>query len=212
MRKKNAENRNGGREGLSLVKEQREQIRTALIHAAVKLFREKGYEQVSVDDITKTVGVAKGTFYNYFGAKSDILIVWAEGLFRQLDYSALISPTATAAQNLHRVVDALLECAGREPELFKSALREIMSLYNSDRHARTPDLKPVIRRVLEQSADTKSVGDGSLTLKVNILKNALYMEMLNWYYSGKDGGGLREQLHDTVDICLYGILPREQGI
>ena len=197
---------------MSLVKEQREQIRTGIIDTAVALFIQKGYEQVSVDDITKTVGVAKGTFYNYFQAKSDILLLWVERLFRQVDYATLISPQDTAAQNLHRVVDAVLECAGREPELFKSALREVMNLYNGGWRSGMPDLKPVLKRVLEQSADIKGEDDGKLALKINILKNALYMEMLNWFYSGKESGGLKERLSDTVDICLYGILHHEDEV
>ncbi|SDO01627.1 TetR/AcrR family transcriptional regulator [Acetanaerobacterium elongatum] len=197
---------------MSLVKEQREQIRTGIIETAVELFKQKGYEQVSVDDITRTVGVAKGTFYNYFQAKSDILLIWIERLIRQVDCFALISPQDTAAQNLHRVVGALLKCAGREPELFKSALREVISLYSGGHKTGMPDIKPVLKRVLEQSSDIKGEDDGRLALKVNILKNALYMEMLNWYYCGKESSGLKERLNDTVDICLYGILHQDEGV
>ena len=191
---------------MSLIKEQREQIRTAIIDTAVALFIEKGYEQVSVDDITKTVGVAKGTFYNYFQAKSDILRVWVERLFRQLDYRALIRPDDTIAHNLHRTIAALLGQARVEPRLFKSALREVMAPHNIGEQAGGPDLKPLLQKVIEQSADYHLMGERNLDLKVNILKNALYMEMLGWFYSGMQPGGLKERLADTADICLYGIL------
>jgi AcrR family transcriptional regulator len=44
-----------------------------LILAACELVKEKGFEQVSVSDIVKKVGVAQGTFYYYFETKYDIL-------------------------------------------------------------------------------------------------------------------------------------------
>lgn len=44
-----------------------------LLDSAQQLFFEKGYQKTSVNDIIEKVGVAKGTFYHYFKAKSDLL-------------------------------------------------------------------------------------------------------------------------------------------
>lgn len=44
-----------------------------LFSAAYNLFIENGIEKTSIDDISKTAGVAKGTFYLYFNDKYDIL-------------------------------------------------------------------------------------------------------------------------------------------
>ncbi len=43
-----------------------------IIEAAKRLITEKGFEAVSVEDITRECGVAKGTFYTYFKRKEDI--------------------------------------------------------------------------------------------------------------------------------------------
>ncbi len=42
--------------------------------AAVKLFLEKGFDMVSIDDITSEAGTAKGTFYLYFNNKEHIIM------------------------------------------------------------------------------------------------------------------------------------------
>jgi AcrR family transcriptional regulator len=47
--------------------------RDELLDAALTLFLEYGYERTSVEHITTTVGVAKGTFYHYFASKQDLL-------------------------------------------------------------------------------------------------------------------------------------------
>ncbi|MBQ9267507.1 MAG: TetR/AcrR family transcriptional regulator [Clostridia bacterium] len=43
-----------------------------IFEAAMKLFAEKGYDATSVEEITATVGVAKGTLYYHFSSKEEI--------------------------------------------------------------------------------------------------------------------------------------------
>ena len=50
-----------------------EERRQELIVAAYELFRERGYDQVSVNDIVKKVGLAQGTFYYHFKGKYELL-------------------------------------------------------------------------------------------------------------------------------------------
>lgn len=54
--------------------QQKRQNRARLIEAALVLFSEEGYDQVTVDDITRRAGLAKGTFFNYFRSKADVLL------------------------------------------------------------------------------------------------------------------------------------------
>ncbi len=49
------------------------QTKTKIIEAAKTLIRENGIDNVSVDDITKLAGVAKGSYYVYFKKKEDIV-------------------------------------------------------------------------------------------------------------------------------------------
>ena len=43
-----------------------------IFEASMKLFAEKGYDLTSVEEITETVGVAKGTLYYHFSSKEEI--------------------------------------------------------------------------------------------------------------------------------------------
>ena len=43
-----------------------------IFETAMKLFAEKGYDATSIEDITATVGVAKGTLYYHFSSKEEI--------------------------------------------------------------------------------------------------------------------------------------------
>ncbi len=50
-----------------------ERTKAKLLASARKLISERGFDQVSVEDITKDSGVAKGTFYHYFKCKEDVV-------------------------------------------------------------------------------------------------------------------------------------------
>ena len=54
-----------------------------IVAAAFDLFREKGYDQVSVNDIVKKVGLAQGTFYYHFNSKYELLDAVVEYEMRQ---------------------------------------------------------------------------------------------------------------------------------
>jgi AcrR family transcriptional regulator len=48
-------------------------LRNRILKKAQVLFSEKGYENTSVNDIIKSLGVSKGAFYHYFTSKDEVL-------------------------------------------------------------------------------------------------------------------------------------------
>lgn len=55
-------------------REQAETTKAALFESAITLFNEKGYNSVTIEDIARRAGTAKGSFYTYFRTKGDIII------------------------------------------------------------------------------------------------------------------------------------------
>ena len=53
-----------------------------LYQAAISLVRERGYDDVSVSNVTHVTGIAKGTFFNYFPTKAHVL---SEALHRSVE-------------------------------------------------------------------------------------------------------------------------------
>jgi AcrR family transcriptional regulator len=50
-----------------------EQTRTAIIDAALRMFRERGYEATTMRAIAREAGVATGNAYYYFGSKEELI-------------------------------------------------------------------------------------------------------------------------------------------
>ncbi len=81
-----------------------------LYRCAVELFREKGYDQVSVDEIVKKAGTAKGTFYIYFSAKADII---TEMLRQYDDYYDQVIAQLDPGWRVERRLEAMIQAACR---------------------------------------------------------------------------------------------------
>jgi TetR/AcrR family transcriptional repressor of nem operon len=81
--------------------------RERIIAAAARHFLERSYQAVGVDELCRAADVRKGSFYHYFPSKYDLgkaVIDLHAGVFaRRL--SDL--PTATPAQRLHAIPDAI---------------------------------------------------------------------------------------------------------
>lgn len=68
-----------------------------LLDAALLLFEQNGYENTSINDIIKKVGVTKGAFYYYFTSKEDILNTLSE---QQADLMLNIAEKHAAKRDL----------------------------------------------------------------------------------------------------------------
>ena len=44
-----------------------------ILEAAMRLFAEKGLENVNVEDVVKAVGVTRGAFYHYFKSREELI-------------------------------------------------------------------------------------------------------------------------------------------
>ncbi len=56
-----------------------------LLDTAENLIKSNGLSSLSVEDITKIAGVAKGTFYVYFKHKEDIIAEICRGYFKEIE-------------------------------------------------------------------------------------------------------------------------------
>src|SRR5271170_3369100 len=61
------------------------ETREGLFRAALDLFARKGFTETTVEDITESADVGKGTFFNYFPSKDHILLAFGEMQLAKLE-------------------------------------------------------------------------------------------------------------------------------
>ena len=73
-----------------------------IFETSMKLFAEKGYDATSIEEITATVGVAKGTLYYHFSSKEEIFQFLVEEGVKLLTNSIAIK-TAKLTNSLDKI-------------------------------------------------------------------------------------------------------------
>jgi TetR/AcrR family transcriptional regulator, transcriptional repressor for nem operon len=81
--------------------------RDRIVTTAARLFLERSYQAVGVDELCQAADVRKGSFYHYFSSKSElgkaVIDLHAEAFLRRLSAAS----AATPAQKLHAIPDAI---------------------------------------------------------------------------------------------------------
>ncbi|MBT3311250.1 MAG: MerR family transcriptional regulator [Desulfobacterales bacterium] len=63
---------------------QGKKTREGIIKLAIKIFKEKGYKETKVNDITSQLNIGKGSFYFFFKNKKELFLECAPGIFEAL--------------------------------------------------------------------------------------------------------------------------------
>lgn len=90
-----------------------------ILDAALELFAEKSYHEVSLDEIARKAGVSKGGLFHYFPSKYDLA---KEVLFREAErirklVTAMLREKASLEEKLRLLVDSSLELVLENPKL-----------------------------------------------------------------------------------------------
>lgn len=100
----------------------------AILQAAETLFGEKGYPGVTVAEIARAAGVAKGLVNYHFGSKEQLLLhVLSKGtatLFSQLD--AVTRTHETARERIRAAIELYLTVASAGPALTRMAMMAVV--------------------------------------------------------------------------------------
>lgn len=99
--------------------------RTELVDAAHRLVAERGYENVTVEDIALAAGVSTRTFFNYFEAKDDA-IVPTVGWPAEHEHAVAFArggPTGDLATDLDRLTTCALEAWHENADLIAATTR-----------------------------------------------------------------------------------------
>lgn len=97
---------------------QKKALRAELYRVGIELFTKHGFDETKIQDITSEVGVSKGTFFNYFPSKGDILFQYFEQLtLNALEYVEGVAPES-AREYATTLMNTLVSSAADDSPLF----------------------------------------------------------------------------------------------
>ncbi len=79
----------------------------SLTQSALELFSERGFDEVTIDDISTHAGVTKGSFYSHYKSKHEIILAACSHYYRsyQQRVHAEIAPVAEPIDRLRRALE-----------------------------------------------------------------------------------------------------------
>ena len=85
-----------------------QETRERILAEALRLFAERGYARVGVEEIAEAAGVTKGAVYHWFTDKDDLGRELQHDLYARLSARALaaMDPAGDAVVNMMRAFDA----------------------------------------------------------------------------------------------------------
>lgn len=180
------------------------ETRQALLETAAALFREHGYDETTVEAITEQADVAKGTFFNYFPSKEDLLgelAVWGvERLRSALDVSrgAPASPVA----RIKLLAQLMRGQISRDLHLIRRAMATRLSEPPPQR-AKDRMHGLFIELVGEAQACGEIRTDVETELIGDLLHIALFRRLMACHHN--EDGPSAEQIDRVVDLLLDGL-------
>jgi len=91
---------------------ERRHIRDALLAAGLKRFAAQGIRATRIDDVCRDAGIAKGSFYSFFGSKEELFMAIAderETVHRNAMREATRTARGSPAKRLRALFDVIME-------------------------------------------------------------------------------------------------------
>jgi AcrR family transcriptional regulator len=119
------------------------ETRIRLFRCALQLFAERGFQNVTVEDITEAADVGKGTFFNYFPTKDHVLGVMAEIQLGKVGEA--VASATDGAKSIHSVLHHLFLRAAEEPGRSPDLARALISSFLA-----SPGVRKIIAHNMKQ--------------------------------------------------------------
>jgi AcrR family transcriptional regulator len=184
------------------------ETRERIFRAAIELFATRGLSNVTIEQITERADVGKGTFFNYFSNKEEVLQFFAASQVERLK-------EALATGEIHgepreRVLQ-IVHVLSTHPSLTQDLARAHLMAYlhlGTEAESHCPTVWPVVAEL----ADVIRTGQQSLTFAASLepeptafwLLGQFYLAQLTWC-TGYTSGPLPDVARRFVELALQAL-------
>ena len=195
----------------------KDETRRRIFDAAISLFRDKGFDATTVDEITEKADVARGTFFNYFPRKEAVFAFMAEEHVSALDESlpAMLDSDASTLDVLTRAMQIGADRYMRDKEVSRMVFaewikRDVSPVPDAEAHARG-----FMRALLERGRLRGEVRSDASDLQATAIFKGIFLATLfQWLYCEpgcpEHITDLHQELAARLQLALGGIAPHAE--
>ena len=186
--------------------------REKIFSTAIKLFKNKGYENTTVDEIVEKADVAKGTFFNYFPTKSSLLIYLNTKRVENL--KALIieefnkNPLSTK-EKISKLIELMARDIEKDIELSKFIILESLRFYGdifNEETAINYEFIYILQNIIEEGKKNQDVSKQVDSMMLAEIIAGTYIYTVFLWLSAKRETSVYQKLKSKIDLLLDSLL------
>jgi AcrR family transcriptional regulator len=189
----------------------KEETRARLLSTAMKLMREQGFDGITVEALAEAADVGKGTVYNYFKTKEDIVVAFFVDLERRVQVK--VSSQSLEQGSLEQILTAFLQYQFR----LKVPHLDFVRIFLSQMFARPEQMFPYVVELqgiidpplirLFESLQARKLlrRDAPMELLVLNFKTMHFGLSATWALEGPPWRGTAEALPRQVSLFCSGL-------
>jgi TetR/AcrR family transcriptional regulator, cholesterol catabolism regulator len=181
--------------------------------AALALFREKGYEQATVEEIAERADVSKATVFNYFPRKEALVDALADNVWHRAE-AQLRRPAGrrgSSREQVRRLLFTLIRFAEADRTLFRVLLHQSVREFWIDGR-QDPVSQAFIGRLcaILDAGRTRGeiVGDVSSESAARLVERAFIGIMIDWVGGESSAATARRELDAQLRLVFEGLEAR----
>ncbi|MCE9627384.1 MAG: TetR/AcrR family transcriptional regulator [Candidatus Eisenbacteria bacterium] len=191
----------------------KEETRRRIFEVAIALFRERGFEATTVDEITERADVGRGTFFNYFPRKEAVLAYLSEErvALAEENAAALLDSQAPAREKLHDIYAFAASAYLSDRELSRFVFEEWMRQAFAPTEEAGSRWQALVLRIVEQGQTAGALRTDVPAIMLESLLSSVYMTTLYYWLCSPVQAvpahdfPLLEGLRQRIDLVMDGV-------
>jgi AcrR family transcriptional regulator len=169
---------------ISILRENRKkELKEQIFFKAIELFKEKGYENVTVEEIAKVCSIAKGTFFNYFQKKEHVLLHLGNSQIQQMEQIIQKHSFKSLKEQLQHIFGDLLTAYLENSALLKLALSETIksALVMKEESANIQLFQKTLCGIIQEAKETGALqSSGDSNVIASVLVGIYFNTLFSW--------------------------------
>ena len=203
---------------LPLRERKKRDTRHRIVMAGLDAFTARGFENCTIDEIARAAGVGKGTVYNYFRTKEDLVVSFMVDMERQMQAEAatLAHARGSVASILTRFIESQMALKAPHYQFVRLFLAQLAgrathadAWVGEASRALDPPLVQLFEKLQKRGLVRMDVDVATLVGAFKVMQLGL---MVLWAIEGPPWTGMGEVVRQQVRLFCSGIDERPEGI
>ncbi|WP_158638655.1 TetR/AcrR family transcriptional regulator [Metabacillus litoralis] len=189
-----------------LREERKKELKKQIFLKSIKLFKEYGYDNVTVEKIASSCGIAKGTFFNYFPKKEHLLLYLGNS---QNDFLCEIIQkyqNVKIKQKLLLIFKDLLSVYLENSDLLKITLSETIRSALKDESRNINLFTETLTALMEEAKTNKEINTRFESRVIaSVLVGIYFNTLINWSVSQDISDNIFPIFREQFEMIWEGV-------